>query len=148
VFALAGSAAVGQLLFGRTAPWVAAAGGSIALAVGVLVIVAAASTESSALLLAGGVIGGAGFGLAFLGALRALSVAIPNEHRGAVMSAFYVVAYLSLSIPAVLAGVLVTPLGLESTFEIFGSVVAVLALAVAAEAWRQRPQVAVAPVMS
>src|SRR5262245_14609791 len=148
VFALAGSAALGQLLFGRTAPWVAAAGGSIALSVGVLVIVAAASTESSVLLLAGGVIGGAGFGLAFLGALRALSAAIPNEHRGAVMSAFYVVAYLSLSIPAVLAGVLVTPLGLEPTFEIFGSVVAVLALAVAAEAWRQRPQVAVAPVMS
>ena len=85
-------------------------------------------------------IGGAGFGVAFLGALRALSVAIPHEHRAEVMSAFYVVAYASLSLPAVLAGVVVTALGLQSTFEIFGSVVAALALAVAFEAWRTRPR--------
>ena len=47
------------------------------------------------------VVGGAGFGVAFLGALRALSAAIPHEHRAQVMSAFYVVAYSSLSLPAV-----------------------------------------------
>ena len=45
--------------------------------VGVLLIVGAASTESAALLLTGAVVGGAGFGLAFLGALRALSGVIP-----------------------------------------------------------------------
>jgi hypothetical protein len=55
------------------------------------------------------------------------------------MSAFYVVAYASLSVPAVVAGVTVTHLGLERTFETFGSVVAVVALIVAAEAWRTRP---------
>ena len=99
------------------------------------------SDGSSALFVAGTVVGGAGFGVAFLGALRVLSAAIPNEHRAAVMSAFYVVAYLSISIPAILAGVVVTPLGLQPTFEIFGSVVAGLALLVALEAWRQRPQV-------
>ena len=87
--------------------------GSIALAIGLLLIVAAAGESSSALLLIGAVIGGAGFGVAFLGALRALSVAIPHEHRAEVMSAFYVVAYASLSLPAVLAGVVVTALGLR-----------------------------------
>ena len=56
------------------------------------------------------------------------------------MSAFYVVAYASLSVPAVLAGILVTPLGLQTTFEIFGSVVAAIALVLAFEAWRTRPQ--------
>jgi membrane protein implicated in regulation of membrane protease activity len=55
------------------------------------------------------------------------------------MSAFYLVAYGSLSVPAVLAGIVVTHLGLESTFEIFGSVVAAVALIVAFEAWRTRP---------
>jgi len=139
VFVLAASAAVAQLVFGRSTPWLGAALGSIALAVGLLVIVAAAGESSSALLLIGAVIGGAGFGVAFLGALRALSVAIPHEHRAEVMSAFYVVAYASLSLPAVLAGVVVTDLGLQSTFEIFGSVVAAIALAVAFEAWRTRP---------
>jgi hypothetical protein len=139
VFALAGSGALAQLLLGKTAPWAAAAGGSLALATGLLVMVAGAAEESSALFLAGVVIGGAGFGVAFLGALRALSSVIPHEHRASVMSAFYVVAYSALSVPAIIAGLLVTPLGLESTFEIFGSVVAALALVVALEAWRTRP---------
>jgi hypothetical protein len=51
-----------------------------------------------------------------------------------------VVAYASLSLPAIAAGLLVTPLGLRSTFEIFGSVIAALALVVAFEAWRTRPR--------
>ena len=37
------------------------------------------------------------------------------------MSAFYIVAYVAISLPAILAGVLVTPLGLDTTFEIFGA---------------------------
>ncbi|HEY7621571.1 MAG TPA: MFS transporter [Solirubrobacteraceae bacterium] len=143
VFAFAGAGAIGQLVFGRTVPWAGAAAGSVTLAAGLVVIVLAASTDSSALLITGGVLGGLGFGVAFLGALRTLSAAIPPEHRGSVMSAFYVVAYLSLSLPAVVAGFVVTPLGLDETFEIFGSVVAVIALLVALEAWRQRPQAVV-----
>ncbi len=139
VFALAGTAAAAQLAFGRSAPWAGAAAGSVALATGMVAIVAATSADSAALFLAGSVVGGAGFGVAFLGALRALSAVIPPEHRGAVMSAFYVVAYASLSVPAILAGVLVTPLGLQPTFEIFGSVIAAIALLVAVLAWRTRP---------
>jgi MFS family permease len=145
VFALAGSGAAAQLLFGRTPAWLAASAGSLALAIGTLLIVAAASTDSAALYWTGDVIAGAGFGLAFLGGLRALSAVIPPEHRAQVMSAFYIVAYAALSVPAILAGALVTPLGLQSTFEIFGSVVAALALVVAFEAWRTRPRVAPRP---
>jgi MFS family permease len=139
LFALAGAAALAQLAFGRTAPWAGAAGGSLALAAGMATMVASEVTGSTALFLAGAVIGGAGFGLAFLGALRVLSAAIPPAHRGAVMSALYLVAYTSLSVPAIIAGVLVTPLGLHSTFEIFGSAIAALALLVALQAWRSRP---------
>jgi MFS family permease len=141
VFVLAGSAAVAQLAFGRTAPWAGAVGGSIALSVGMLMIVGSVVADSAALYLAGALVGGAGFGVAFLGALRALSAVIPAAHRSEVMSAFYVVAYGALSLPAVLAGILVTPLGLRTTFEVFGGAVAVLALVVALEAWRTRPRV-------
>src|SRR4051795_9379756 len=140
VFALAGSAAAAQILFGRSAPWAGATAGSIALAMGLLMIVLAAATDSSAVYLAGAIVGGAGFGVAFLGALRSLSAAIPPAHRAEGMSAFYVVAYASLSLPAIAAGVVVTPLGVEPTFELFGSVIAGLALVVAAEAWRTRPR--------
>jgi MFS family permease len=142
VFSLAGAGAAAQLAFGRSAPWAGTSGGSLALAVGMIAIVLAASTEATALFWVGTLVGGAGFGVAFLGGLRALSAAIPPQHRAEVMSAFYVVAYLAISVPAVIAGVLVTPLGLVSTFEIFGSVVAALALAVAFEAYRTRPAVA------
>ena len=55
-------------------------------------------------------VAGFGFGLAFLGGLRQLNAVIPPEHRAAVMSAFYVVAYASLSLPAIVAGFVVTHL--------------------------------------
>jgi predicted MFS family arabinose efflux permease len=144
VVLLAGTAAVAQFVFGKSAPWLGTAAGSLALATGLLLIVLAAVEESGALLIVGAIVGGAGFGVAFLGSLRALSVAIPHEHRAQVMSAFYVVAYASLSLPAVLAGIVVTPLGLESTFEIFGTVIAGVALLLAVEATRSRPVVATA----
>jgi MFS family permease len=139
IVALAGSAVAAQLLVARTAPWIGASAGSIALAAGTILIVVAAASDSSATYLAGSIIAGAGFGAAFLGGLRSLVTAIPPAHRAAVMSAFYVAAYASLSIPAVLAGIVVTHVGLQSTFEIFGSVVAGIALIVAFEAWRTRP---------
>jgi hypothetical protein len=55
------------------------------------------------------------------------------------MSAFYLAAYTSLSLPAVLAGIAVAHIALPTTFEIFGSVVAAIALIVAFEARRTRP---------
>ena len=55
------------------------------------------------------------------------------------MSAFYVAAYASLSLPAVLAGVVVAHVALPTTFELFGTAVAAIALIVAFEAWRTRP---------
>ena len=139
IVALAGAAAVAQLLLGRTAPWLGASAGSVALAAGMVLIVVAAARDSSTAYLAGSILGGAGFGVAYLGGLRALVAVIPPEHRAAVMSAFYVVAYLSISVPAVLAGLVVGRLGLQTTFEAFGSVVVGIALLVAVEAWRTRP---------
>ena len=146
IAALAGSATLAQLLTARTAPWVAASTGSIALAAGMVMIVLASATDSSVAFLAGSIVGGAGFGAAFLGGLRALVVAIPPQYRAAVLAAFFVVAYGSLSVPAVLAGVLVTHISLQSTFEIFGSAVAAIALLVALQAWHTRPKHRPVPV--
>jgi MFS family permease len=138
ILALAGAALVAQLLTGRSAPWIGAGVGSIALAAGMVLIVFAAARDSSAAYLAGSILAGAGFGAAFLGGLRGLAAAIPQHQRAAVMSAFYVAAYASLSLPAVLAGVVVAHVALPTTFEIFGSVVAAIALIGAFEAWRTR----------
>jgi MFS family permease len=137
--ALALAAALSQMIFHRAAPWLGATAGSIALAAGTVLIVISAAVDSGPAYIVGVIVAGMGFGVAFLSGLRQLVVVIPAEHRAAVMSAFYVVAYTSLSVPAVIAGLVVTHLGLETTFETFGGIVAAIALIVAAEAWRTRP---------
>ena len=131
--------ALSQLVFRHTPNWLGAAAGSGGLAVGMLLVVIAAAANSSAVFVLGMMVAGFGFGLAFLGGLRQLNAVIPPEHRAAVMSAFYVVAYASLSLPAIVAGFVVTHLGLDMTFETFGSVVAGIALIAAIETWRTRP---------
>ncbi|MGZ4248085.1 MAG: MFS transporter [Solirubrobacteraceae bacterium] len=140
LFLLPGAGAVAQLAYGRRTAWVGAATGAVALALGVGLIVLSAAADSAVALIVGLLIGGAGFGLAFLGSLRALSANIPPAHRAGVMSAFFIAAYAALSIPAVLAGFAARALGLNSTFEIIGSTVAAVALLVAVQAWRTRPR--------
>jgi MFS family permease len=139
IFALFASATAAQFLFSRTVPWRGISLGSVALAAGVSLIVLAAARESSASFLMGSVLAGAGFGAAFLSGLRSLAAAIPPHQRAAVMSAFYIVAYASLSVPAVLAGLVDLQIGLQATFVFFGTFVAFIALLVAYEAWRTRP---------
>ena len=139
LFLLAGVGALAQLVYGRRAAWAAVTGGSVALAAGVGLIALSAAEKAPVPLLIGSAVGGAGFGVAFLGALRNLSAAIPPDQRAGVMSAFFLVAYSALSVPAVLAGLAVTRLSLSSTFAIFGAAVSALALFAALQAWRSRP---------
>src|SRR3954469_463996 len=81
IVVLAGSAAIGQLVLGRIAPWVGASAGSVALAAGTVLIVSSAAIDSRSLFLAGAVIGGIGFGIAFLGGLCSLVASIPPHER-------------------------------------------------------------------
>ncbi|HKN93592.1 MAG TPA: MFS transporter [Thermoleophilaceae bacterium] len=128
VLALTIPASLSQLVWNKLEPRRAAAVGSATLGVGMALTLASLSTGSAVLFLIPTAITGAGFGLAFLGALRSLTAAIPERQRAEVMSAFYIVAYLSLSLPAVGAGLAVPALGLEPTFRIFSAAVVVLAL--------------------
>jgi MFS family permease len=146
---LGGAAALVSPLTRRVQPWVGAAVGSVALAVGMVLIVLAAAWTSSSYFIAGSILAGVGFGLAFLGGLRGLITVTPSRNRGAVMAAFYIAAYTSLSVPAVLAGVVVPHLGLRTTFEVFGSIVAGIALVVTEEALRSgRGQAATPPLLA
>jgi MFS family permease len=136
VFAIASVGGVAQLAFHRLTARAAMGAGSLVLAAGMAATVASLSTGSAVFFFGAGALTGVGFGVAFMGAIRSVSAAAPEEHRAAVMSAFYVVAYLSLSLPTIVAGLVVPSLGLEPTFRIFGGAVAVLALATAAGALR------------
>jgi predicted MFS family arabinose efflux permease len=139
VVSLASAGAISQLAFRRIAPWQGALVGSVALAVGLSLIAGAAALDSGPAYLVGSAITGVGFGIGFLGGLRALAVVIPPELRASVMAGYYTVAYASISAPAVLAGLLVGPLGLEPTFVVFGGAIALIAVATAIVAYRLRP---------
>lgn len=130
VLALAGAGGLSQLLWHRLEPRRAASIGAGVLALGMALTAGSLSTGSPVLFLAGTAITGSGFGLAFLGALRSLTAVVPARNRAEVMSAFYVVAYLSISVPAVAAGLAVPSLGLQATFRLFSGFVVVLALGV------------------
>jgi predicted MFS family arabinose efflux permease len=136
VLALCLPAALAQLRWHGLDARRAAAVGSGILALGMALTAGSLSAGSPALFLGASAVTGAGFGLAFLGALRSLTAVVPADHRAEVMSAFYQVAYLSLSVPAIAAGLAVPDLGLESTFRVFSLAVVLLAGAVTVAALR------------
>jgi len=111
-------------------------GGSLVLALGMGLMAASLSSGSLALLLAAGVVAGAGFGIAFLGALRALTRVVPEHHRAETMAAFYLVAYGSNALPTLGAGVALAHFALLPTFRAFALAVGFVALAAAWAAWR------------
>jgi MFS family permease len=139
VLALTVPGAASQLIWHRLAPRRAAVIGSAALAAGMALTGASLSTGSALFFLGATVIAGGGFGLAFLGALRSLNEVVPQHQRAEVMSAFYVVAYLSISLPAVAAGLATPGLGIEPTFRIFSAAVVLLALGLSVAAARGAP---------
>jgi predicted MFS family arabinose efflux permease len=132
VGALAVPAAAAQLAGRALSNRMLTAGGGFLLALGMSLAAVALSGSSAVLFLFASGIAGVGFGLAFMGALRHLTGAIPDGRRGGVMSAFYVVAYLAISLPAIAAGLAAPSLGLAHTFQIFSLGVVALALLVAA----------------
>src|SRR4029077_8236579 len=78
--------------------------GIAALITGVAVTVMAVSLGSVAVFFAGSAIAGAGFGSGFQGGIRlVVPLAAPHQRAGLV-SLLYVVSYLGLGVPAVLAG--------------------------------------------
>jgi MFS family permease len=143
-----GMLGVGSALLGALALSVLAASGSIAvlalrhreprtmmifgasmLAAGVGVTLCSLSQHAIALFFAGTCIAGIGFGTGFQGAVRSIvPFAAPRERAG-VLSIVFIVAYLSMGLPAIAAGVLVAWHGnIIVTAEQFGAVVMALAL--------------------
>ncbi|MCM0621175.1 MFS transporter [Nocardioides bruguierae] len=75
-----------------------------------------------------GLFGGAGQGVAFNRGLGVLTSRAPGDQKGAVTSTFFVVCYVAISVPVILAGILVAHLGAEVAGLWFALAVAVLAV--------------------
>jgi predicted MFS family arabinose efflux permease len=115
VFLLTGVAAAATVAFRGLTPRTAMLAGCLVLLAGLAVTFAAIATATAAAFLAGTAIAGIGFGLALLGANRILiALAAPGQRAGLV-AAIFIVNFLGLSIPALIAGVETTHFGLHRT---------------------------------
>ncbi|MFG2259226.1 MFS transporter [Streptomyces mirabilis] len=121
------AAAVAGLFLGRlTARRTIFVGGAGVL-LGTAVIEAGVATGSPSLLWVGGIIGGVGFGASFSGAIRTIAPLVRPHQRAGLFASIYMVAYLSFGVPAIGAGLLIAPVGLQGT--VLGYGVAVLVAA-------------------
>lgn len=127
ILALMGTAAVSAAVLFQANPALVLARAPLMLIGGVGVTLIGVWADSIAILVAGSVIAGIGLGPAFSAFLRTVAPLAPAERRAALLSATYVLIYLSFSVPAMLAGVAVTVFGLEPTAYAYG--IAVMALA-------------------
>jgi Na+/melibiose symporter-like transporter len=127
LFALAAGGALTVLLFHRTAPRRFALVGNGLVILGVAIVLWSVGATSVTGFFVGTVIAGAGFGAGFQGGLRTIvSLAGPTERAG-VISVAYIICYLAMGLPAILAGVLVVHSTVTRTAQEFGITVIVLA---------------------
>ncbi|MEV7418881.1 MFS transporter [Streptomyces sp. NPDC089919] len=126
---LAGAATGAQLLLGRVAPLRTAVVGLLLLLAGLALVLLSLGLSSAALFLVATAVLGSGWGAAFLGSFRALSALADPARRGELTAAVYVFAYLAMSVPAVLAGLLTNIHGLHRTSVGFMAGVAVVCAA-------------------
>lgn len=105
---------------------VKAASGLPALAAGVVISLAGVLAESLPLYIVGSIVAGSGWAATFLSAMDNITAATPPAQRGQVFSSVFVASYLAFSVPAVIAGIVVSHIGLRDT--IIGYVGYVLAM--------------------
>jgi hypothetical protein len=127
-FVFAGSGAATVLALSSREPRTVMAYGAFALIAGTAAAMGALGAQWAAGFFFASAIAGSGFGAGFQGAMRTvLPTAKPHERAG-VLSVVFVVAYLAMGIPAIIAGFLVSHGGaLLPTAQHFGFVVEGLA---------------------
>lgn len=133
----------GQLLMGRIGARRALPWGCAVLVAGLLLIGASLFLKSFPVLLMGAVTGGVGQGMAFRAGLTEVSAAAPEAHRGATISAFFVVAYVGISLPVVGVGAMTLVLGLRGAGLAFTACAVLLVTAVGIRVRRNLPPAAV-----
>jgi MFS family permease len=134
-----GSASVAQLALERRDRRAVMRFGAVLVPVGLTAITAAVWTGLAAPFFLGTVICGAGFGACLMGGLGLLNYVAPPDRRGEVLSAFYVAAYLGLSLPVVGIGVLADSWGLATAVLVLSVVISLLAILVILSSGAARP---------
>jgi len=102
--------------------------GTSALSLGVVASLLGIWQYSVAALFTGAVISGLGLGASLSGSLSALLPTAEAHQRAGLLATFYVLSYLALGLPALVAGASVPLIGLDTVAYVYGAVVIVLAI--------------------
>jgi predicted MFS family arabinose efflux permease len=103
--------------------------GALASAASMGLLAAAVALHVLAVFLVAMATAGAGYSLLFLGGLQVITVAAPAHDRGGVLSAIYLLAYLSMGSVALVLGVVATASGLGLAVDLGAGVIAGLSFA-------------------
>ena len=101
--------------------------GTLALIVGLTTTLVAISHGSSPAFWVGGVIVGTGFGAGYQAGIRSVMPLVGAHERAGVLSIVYVVSYLAMGVPTIIAGVFIVHVGVQDTARGFGIGVMILA---------------------
>lgn len=126
ILATAGVAAA--VLLHRSSPRRITLFGSVSLGLGTLFSLLTLHGHSLPGYLTSVAIVGAGFGTAFMGAMRTLLPHVDPDQRATVMAVIYTISYLAMSLPTVLAGLLVPVLTLPGAATLLGGAVVALSI--------------------
>jgi predicted MFS family arabinose efflux permease len=113
----------------RLRPRIAMTLGAIASAAGMGLLALSVAWHGLSIFLAATAMSGAGYSLLFLGGLALINGAVPVQHRGGVLSALYLFAYLSLGVVAFVLGVVATRRGLGLAVDLGAAVITLFSLA-------------------
>jgi MFS family permease len=138
VFALLGSATVGQIASARVPERISLLGGCVALAVGTAIVAVGLVTAQLPVVLAGAVVAGLGQGASFRAGLQAVAGAAPADRRSEVSSTFFLVLYVAISIPVIGVGAAAQVFGLVPAAVVFAGIVALLAVGAFVSLLRRR----------
>ncbi|WP_436969451.1 MFS transporter [Actinacidiphila glaucinigra] len=140
VFSVFCASTAGQMLMGRLGVRRALPAGCLVLTTGMALVAVSLVVESLPVLVVGALVGGLGQGMSFRAGLTGVSAVAPDEHRGATISAFFVVAYVGISVPVVGVGALTLALGLRDAGVAFTMYVILVSAAVGVFLLRRPPR--------
>lgn len=127
VFALFGASTLGQVASSRLPDRPALLAGTAALVVGVLGVGAGVGLHALPLFVGGAVVAGAGQGMSFRSGLAAVGRGSPDDRRSEVVSSFFLVLYVGISLPVIGVGFAARAVGLVPAGVVFSVLVAALA---------------------
>jgi MFS family permease len=138
---LAASGGIAVFVVGQRDPRALQRRGGLALIAGVATILWSIAFGSLAMFFAGTIAAGAGFGAAYQGGLRRVLPLAHARDRAGLIATVYVICYLAMGVPAVIAGIAVVSCG-SITLAAYGYGSVVIALGTIAIALVPRDEIA------